>query len=479
MNPKIICHTIGIVMIAEAAFMLPVVIYALFSGEDPMPFIYSIAIPLSIGIPLSLLTRSKGLFYAKNAMVAVVLAWLSLSFFGALPYLFCSNFDSFIDCLFESVSGFSTTGGSIFPSVAHLPKTVLLWRNLTVFWGGMGVLVFASIIFPSSKDRSHNLMRAESTGPMSTKFVPKLSTSSKILYSIYFVLTILHTICLICVDIAPFDAVNIALSTAGTGGFAIIDGGISSYNNSAAEIIISIFMLLSSINYAAYFLLVTGRLKELLHLSEVRFYLLVIAVCVLLVAANINSIYSDVGTSLKYAFFTVVSFSSTTGFNVVDHDTWPMFSKAIIFLLMAVGGCAASTSGGIKMSRILITLKLIKREVTQTIYPRSVNIVRMNGHIVEEKTLASVTRFFAAYVVIASISFVLLSIDNFDFMTSLTAVVTCMTSSAPGFGLVGPVGCFDIFSGFSKIVLMMCMLIGRLEIFPILIFLSPSTWKNA
>ena len=479
MNYRIIWRTTGIIMLVEAVFMLPVMIYAFFAKEDPLPFVYSMLILSAIGFPLSRINTAAGLFYAKNAFVTVVIAWVILSVFGALPYYFSGQFDNYLDCLFESVSGFSTTGGSLFSSIDHLPNTILLWRNCTVFWGGMGVLLFATAILPASRDRSHNLMRVETPGPMSSKLVPKLSQSSKILYSIYFSLAIVHFICLLAVGINAFDALNIAMSTAGTGGFSVINNGISAYNNTAAELIISTFMLLSSINYIAYFFLFTGRFREFFKMSELKFYLLFIAAAILLIAVNIYSVYGDVGTSLKYSFFTVTAFASTTGYNVVDHNAWPMFSKAVIFVLIMIGGCAGSTAGGIKISRVAIILKSILREVKQIIHPRSVNVIRMDGEAIDEKTLTSVTRFFAAYIVITIFAIVLVSLDNHDFSTTFSAVVTCMSNSAPGFGLIGPTGSFAVFSDFNKVVLMLCMLIGRLEIFPILIFLTPSTWKKA
>lgn len=479
MNYRIIGRTTGIIMLVEAVFMAPIMIYALFISEDPLPFVYSIFILLLIGFPLSRINPASGLFYAKNAFVTVVIAWVILSVFGALPYYFCGSFDNYLDCLFESVSGFSTTGGSLFSSIDHLPKTILLWRNCTVFWGGMGVLLFATAILPASKDRSHNLMRAETPGPTANKLVPKLNQSSKILYGIYFSLAIVHFVCLLLVGIDAFDALNIAISTTGTGGFAVINDGISAYDNTAAELIISTFMLLSSINYIAYFFLITGRFKDLFKLSELRFYLLFILIAVLLIAANIYSLYGNIWTSLKYSFFTVTAFASTTGYNVVDHNAWPMFSKAMIFVLIMIGGCAGSTAGGMKISRVAIVLKSILREVKQIVHPRSVNVVWMDGNVIDEKTLTSVTRFFAAYIMITITAIVFVSLDNYDFSTTFSAVVTCMSNSAPGFGLIGPTGSFDVFSSFNKVVLMLCMLIGRLEIFPILIFLSPSTWKKA
>jgi len=480
MSYRMILRTTGAVMLIEAAVMVIMTLVSLIYGENPLPFLITIAVLIVIGFPLYRIKIKQKSFFAKEGYVTAAITWLILSLFGALPFYINGGFGNYINCFFEAVSGFTTTGATILTDIESLPRGILLWRSTTHFIGGMGILVLATAIIPTGNNRSQHLMRAEMPGPTAGKLVPRLSQSSKILYGIYVALTALEVIALLLADINLFESVNIAFATAGTGGFTVTNTSIAAYNSVAVDLITSVFMLLFSLNFTVYFLILIGNFKSIRKNQELWFFLGIVAVSVLLIAINIRNVYENFWQGLRYALFTVSSTISTTGFVITDYDTlWPQFSKCIILFLMFAGACAGSTGGGVKASRMLVFLKSVAQEIRQIIHPRSVSVIRVDDTPVNTGVTHSIMRFLAAYVFCIIGGVLLISINNFDFTTTFSAVLTCLGNVGPGLGAVGPVLNFNGMSIFSKIVLSFLMLLGRLEIFPLLIFFSPKTWRNA
>jgi len=479
MNYGLILKTTGNVMILEAAAMLPSLLCCAIYGESAAPFLLPVVLLLAAGSALSRTKNHVDHFFSRDAFVCVCLIWFVLSFFGAFPFLLSGRFPSFIDCLFESISGFTTTGASILTEVESLPKSILFWRSFTHFIGGMGILVLANALLPSGGNRSQHLMRAEVPGPTSDKLVPKLSQSSKLLYLIYSGMTVTEAIALLLCGLDLFDALTLAFGTAGTGGFAATNASVGAYGSPAVEWVIGIFMLLFSINFTLHFLILTGKAKKVVKNEELHWYLLIFAGAMVIMTANTASYFDTLGDAIRSSFFNVATIISTTGYGITDTNLWPQLSKTVIVLLMAMGAMAGSTGGGMKCSRIVMLFKSVAQELKQIIHPNSVKIVRMDGKRVEDGTVTSVLRFFGAYVLITFFSTLIISVDGHDLETTFTAVLSAISNIGPGFGLVGATGNFAFFSGFSKCVLSLCMIAGRLEVFPVLIFFFPATWKKA
>ena len=482
MNFKLVFKLTGKVLLVEGFCMLLPLAVALLYREDPRPFLFTIPLLLTFGLLLSLLKPGDH-FYAREGFFSVGLIWVLVSAFGALPFLFSGAFPSYVDCFFEAASGFTTTGASILPAVEGLPNGILFWRSFTHWLGGMGVLVLTIALLPSLGSRTLHLMRAESPGPVVSKLVPKTSQSSKILYGIYCGLTLVQVLCLKIAGMPLFDSVVNSFATAGTGGFAIKNASIGAYGNPAFEIIITVFMLLFSVNFALYFLVLCGKWRQALKSDELRFFLCVVGSSIVLISLNLLTssprFYAGVGESVRHAAFQVGSIISTTGFSSADFDLWPEFSRFLLVILMFIGACAGSTGGGIKCSRVLLLFKCLGREIKHIIHPRSVNVVKLDGRVVEEETVRSVLLFFAAYMLIIFIAGMVVAIDNFSFGTTFTSVVACIGNIGPGLELVGPMGNYAAFSGLSKIVLSLCMIIGRLEVIPILVLFSKNAWKRS
>lgn len=471
MNLNLILKLIGRVLLIEgAALVLPCGIAALYQ-EDLAPFLYSIFILIGCGTALSFLPSKRQLF-AWEGFCTVGLIWIITCFVGALPFFFSGEFPSFVDCLFESCSGFTTTGATILTEIEHLPRGILFWRSLTHWLGGMGVLVLATAVFPSIGVRSRSLIQAESPGPVFSKLVPRQTQASKILYSIYCVLTLFEIVCLKLAGMPLYDAFLHAFSSAGTGGFSNRNASIGAYESVAIEGIITVFILLFSINFSLYFLILTRRIREALHSDEFHFFLYLTIGASLLITWNTFSVYGSFTESLRYAVFQVASILSTTGFSTADYVVWPQFSQMILVFLMFCGACAGSTGGGMKCSRILLLLRSIRREIHQIIHPHEVKVVKLDGQTVPEETLRSILVFTGTYILIVLITAGIVSLDNFSFSVSFSASLTCLSNVGPGLELIGPSGSFAVFSDLSKIVLSLCMIIGRLEIFPILLLLS-------
>ena len=477
MNVKLVFKVLGHILRIESVFLLLPAMVALVYGESPLPFLLTALLLLCVGQGLCRLKTSPH-FFTREGFVAVGLIWFATCLFGALPFWLSGSFPSFVDCVFESASGFTTTGASILTDIESMPRGVLFWRSFTHWLGGMGVLVLATAVLPSMGIRPHYLTQAETPGPVFSKLVPKQSTTSKILYSIYFGLTVVETVLLKIAGMPWYDAVIHALSSAGTGGFSNRNASVGAYGSVAIDLIITVFILLFSVNFAVYFLLLTRKFRDILASDELRFFLVVVGLSTAVIAFNIRHLYQGPLQCLRYAFFQVSSIISTTGFATADFCLWPQFSQIIFILLMLCGACAGSTGGGIKCSRILLAGRAIRREVHRIIHPRSVEIVKLDGKPVDESTLASVLLFISCYAMITLGASLVVALNDFPFTETLTSVITCISNTGPGLGAVGPAGNFSAFSPLSKLVLSLCMIIGRLEIFPILVMFSRSTWRR-
>lgn len=478
MNFKLVFRLAGKTLLVEAASMILPLCVALLYGEDPTPFFFGIGITAGVGFLLSLL-RSDTRFHAREGFFSAGLIWVLVGICGAIPFYACGYFDSFVDCFFESISGFTTTGSSILRAVEGLPMGILFWRSFTHWLGGMGILVLTIALLPSLGARTLHIMKAESPGPIISKLVPRASQTSKILYTIYFGLTAIMVICLLVAGMPLYDALVNSFATAGTGGFSVLNISIGGYQNPVFEVIIGVFMLLFSVNFALYFLILSGKVRQALKSDELRFFLAVVAASVVLISININSLYPSYLTSLRHAFFQVSTIISTTGFSSVDFDLWPEFSRFLIVILMFIGACAGSTGGALKCSRVLVVFKCIRREINQVIHPRSVNVVKLDGKVLPEDTLRSILIFFAAYILVVLTAGLVVALDNFSFGTTFTAVVSCIGNVGPGLELVGPMGNYSAFSALSKLVLTLCMIVGRLELLPILVLFSKSAWSRS
>ncbi|MBR5306455.1 MAG: TrkH family potassium uptake protein [Oscillospiraceae bacterium] len=478
MNFKVVLKIVGRVITMEAFVMLIPAFVAAFYGEDITPFLMSIILVLFLGVILSSMNATKE-FFIREGFFTVGLIWLATGFIGALPFYYSGYFPSFIDCIFESCSGFTTTGATILTEIESLPKGILFWRSLTHWLGGMGVLVLATALIPTIGIRTKYLTQAESPGPVFSKLVPKQAQTSKILYAIYCFLTVAEAICLRIAGMPWYDSFIHAFGTAGTGGFSNMNASVGAYDSFAIDMVISIFILLFSINFAMYFLLMTRKFKEIFKSDELRFFLAIVAIATFIVTININHIYPDLKEAFRYAFFQVCSIISTTGFATADWLYWPQICQMIFILLMFCGACAGSTGGGMKCSRILVVFRVIRREIHHIIHPRAVQVVKLDGKVVEEKTIHSILTFIGAYFIIIMAGAVVVSLDGFGFSECFTVSLTCVSNIGPGLGVFGPAGNFSSLSGFSKGFLSFCMIIGRLEIFPILVLLSPSSWHRS
>ena len=477
MNILLVLKVVGRILKLEAAAMVIPLVAAAAYQEDPTPFLSSILLVALTGFLLSLLPARRH-FYIREGFACVGLIWIITGVVGALPFWFSGYFNSLVDCIFESCSGFTTTGASILTDIEALPKGILFWRSLTHWLGGMGVLVLATAVIPSLGIRSHYLTQAETPGPVFSKLVPKQSQTSKILYSIYCGMTVIEIIVLNLVGMPWFDSIVNSFAIAGTGGFSIRNTSIAAYGSPAIEIACTIFMLLFSINFALYFLVLCGKVKQALRSDELRFFLIVVVGSTALIAIDIWPMYSG-ADAIRHAAFQVSSIISTTGFASTNFDLWPEFSRFLLILLMFIGACAGSTGGAIKCSRLLLLLRSIRREVRQVIHPREVNVVKLDGQVVDEGNLRSVHIFIGAYMLIMLLAVLLVSLDDFSMVTNFSAVASCIGNVGPGLEGVGPMSSYAAYSGFSKLVLSMCMIIGRLELLPVMVLFSANAWKRS
>ena len=478
MNKSIILHVLGWIMCFEAAFMALSCIVALIYGENVsgLAFLIAISICLLLGIPLVIKKPKNKVFFAKEGFVSVASGWVVLSLLGALPFYISGQIPGYIDALFETISGFTTTGSSILSDVEALDYSMLFWRSFTHWIGGMGVLVFILAILPLARGESMHFMRAESPGPSVEKLVPRMRTSASLLYGIYVGMTILQILLLLAGRMPLFDAVTLSFGSAGTGGFAIKNSNLTSYTT-YQQFIIGLFMFLFGVNFNFYYLILLRRVKDAFKIEEVRWYAVIVAVSIILIALNTGGFKGFLG-SLHQSAFQVSSIITTTGYATVDFNHWPSFSKEVLVLLMFIGACAGSTGGGMKVSRIITLFKAVGREMSHLVHKRSVKVLKLNGKKIEKETLHSIIIFFITYMIIFAVSFLIISLDNFDVTTNFTATLATLSNIGPGLESVGPMGNFEGFSVLSKLVMMFNMLAGRLEIFPLLLLFSPSTWKQ-
>lgn len=478
MNYSIIRYILGWLLKFESAFlMLPVLVSLIYHEQAGFSYFITAIICLVAGLLLSHKKPASRSLYTKDGFVTVALSWIIMSIFGALPFTMSGDIPSYVDALFETISGFTTTGASILKNVEALSHTSIFWRSFTHWIGGMGVFVFIMAILPLMGGSTMNLMRAESTGPSVSKLVPHVKDTAKILYGIYITFTIIQVILLCLFGMSLFDSLTTSFGTTGTGGFGIYNDSMASCTP-AQQNIVTVFMILSGVNYSAYFLLISGKIKEALKMEEVRWYFIIIFAAAALIIYNTFPMYHSLGETVRHSFFQVGSIITSTGFATTDFDLWPEMSKCILVILMFVGACAGSTGGGMKVSRIVILFKTIHKELSMIIHPRQIKKIRIDGHVVEHKTLRNINVFLAIYFAILLISTLLISVDEFNFTTNFTAVVATLNNIGPGLDLVGPTQNFSFFSPFSKFVLMFNMLAGRLELFPMMVLFMPSTWKR-
>ncbi len=482
MNYKMMGRFIAQTLLIEAAFMVPALLISLGYGEPMAVRGYLMTFAILLPVALGLLFLCKGAPNALNAtggLVCVAMSWIAMSLLGCLPFVFSGEIPHYVDALFEIVSGFTTTGSSILSDVESLSHGILYWRSFSHWLGGMGVLVFLLAVDPGSKGSGFtmHLLRAESPGPDVGKLVPKMRKTAAILYLIYIALTVADFLFLMAGGMPVFDAVCTAVGTAGTGGFGIKNDSMASYSPYLQNVT-TVFMFLFGVNFSCYYLLLLGQFKSVFKDEELRVYLAVIVVAIAAIVINLGSFYGTFEETLRHTAFQVATVMSTSGFATTDFDLWPGFSKAILVGLMFMGACAGSTCGGMKVARVMLLLKNLKRNIRQMMRPNTVQVVRSNGRVVDEKVLANTNAYLAAYLVILVLSFVAISIDNFSVGTNFTAVMACFNNIGPGLEAVGPTCNFSGYSDFSKLVLTLDMLAGRLEIFPILVLFSRATWKH-
>ena len=478
MNFPIIAYIVGWVCNFQAIFMiLPCITALIYHEKDLFAFLISMVICLVVGVPLTFKKPRNKVFYTKDGCVAVALSWFALCIFGAIPFVISSSIPNPIDALFETVSGFTTTGSSILTDVEVLPHCILIWRSFTHWIGGMGVLVFLLSLLPLAGGYHMNLMKAESPGPSVSKLVPKVQDTAKILYTIYIGMTLLQIVLLLLGRIPLFDTLCISFGTAGTGGFGIVNDSMGSYSV-YCQVITTIFMILFGVNFSAYYLVLTKKFMQAFKFEEVRYYFVIILAAIVIITFNTSHLFRNLGEAFQQAAFQVGSIITTTGFSSTDFNQWPALSKTILVLLMFVGACAGSTGGGLKVSRILILCKAAKKEFQLYLHPNAVKKIKMDNKTIRHNILRSTNIYLTLYLIIFAVSVLLISLDNFDLITNFTAVTATLNNIGPGLEIAGPMGNFCSFSYFSKCVMIFDMLAGRLEIFPLMLLFFKGTWKK-
>ena len=471
----ILCRMLGV----EAALLLvPVLVAVIYQEKCGIVFLIPIVILCLLFWVVGRKRPEHGQIYGKEGMVIVALAWILWSLFGAMPFTLSGYIPSYVDAFFETVSGFTTTGSSIIPDVEVLPHCLLFWRSFTHWIGGMGVLVFVLVVTSLDRKNSMHLMRAEVPGPEKDKLVPKAMSTARILYGMYLTLTVIEMVFLVIGGMNLFDSMIFSFGSAGTGGFSNYADSVAHFNSAYIDGVITVFCALFGVNFALFYFMILGDFKSILKNEELRTYILLIAGATEAIMLNIHSLYPTIGKSFRYAVFQVVTVITTTGYSTADFAQWPMFSKAVLMMLTVIGACASSTGGGIKVSRLLVGIKCVKREIVQLAHPKSVGIIRIGGKKVSSDVLRTIYIYFIAYVGILIGSVVLVSLDNFDFETTFSAVLTTLGNVGPGMAHVGPMGNFAEFSPLSKLILCFDMLAGRLEIFPFLVLFTAPAWRR-
>lgn len=482
MNRRMVLHTLCIIMRIEAAVMIPALIIALYMGEESSAYGFVCAMVILAAVSFATLLakpRTRAL-YARDGMFIVALGWIGVSLFGSIPFYISGAIPNPVDALFETVSGFSTTGATILTDIEALPVSMLYWRSFTHWLGGMGVLVFVLAIIPLAKNQGHtlHLLRAESPGPQVDRLVPKVQSTAKWLYGIYIIMTILEVVFLLAGGLTPFESITTAFSTAGTGGFSIYNDSLASFSIYAQNVVI-VFMLLFGINFNIFYMLAVREYRRIAKNQELWLYLIIAAVSTFAITLNVLPFFGNSSEiAAQQSLFQVSSLITTTGFSTQNYILWPAFPQMLLMLLVCIGACAGSTSGGFKLSRLIILVKSFVRDIKKVFRPKEVSNIRLNGSVLEERTVMSVKSFLAAFIIIVVISIIIISLDGFDYAVNVTASLTCISNGGPGLGMVGPEGNYHAFSNLSKFVLMFDMLAGRLEIFPLLVLLVPSAWKR-
>ena len=478
MNYSMVLYILGYILKFESAFlMLPALVSLLYQERAGIPFVITAAICLVLGIVFTHKKPSSSTVYTREGFVTVALSWIVMSIFGAIPFVWNGDIPYYVDARFETVSGFTTTGSSILSDVESLSHASLFWRSFSHWIGGMGVFVFIMSILPLMGGSTINLMKAESPGPSVSRLVPHIKDTAKILYGIYLAITLLEIVILCALGMPLFESLLTSFGTTGTGGFGFRNDSFASFSP-AIQNTVTTFMILSGINYTFYFCILSRRIKDAFRIEEVRWYLFLIFASVGMITYNIRPLYANTRDALRNAFFQVGAIITTTGYSTADFDMWPALSQTILVTLMFVGACAGSTGGGMKVSRLVILFKTIRKELSLIIHPREIRKIRMDGHVVEHSTLRSTNVFLVIYFILLMLSTLIISLDEFDFTTNFTAVVSCLNNIGPGLNRVGPAQNFSIFSPLSKIVLIFDMLAGRLELFPLMILFMPSTWRK-
>lgn len=483
MNYRMVSYIIGQIVRVEGILMIPSLVVSVIYGESAFAaFLIPIVLSVAAGTLLTIRKPSNPDIFAKEGFVTVGLSWIIMSLIGARPFVINGCIPSFVDAFFETVSGFTTTGASILTEIESLGRGMLFWRSFTHFVGGMGVLVFVLAILPQADTRSVKLMhvmRAEVPGPKVGKLVSKIGRTARIMYGIYIGLTVIEMILLLAGGMPVYGSIVNSFATAGTGGFAIKNASIAAYDSAYIDYVIGIFMFLFGVNFNLYYLILIGHVGEALRSEELRWYLIITGVSTALIAADIYEIFGTVGESVRYAFFQVTSVMSTTGFATSDYNAWPALSKVILALLMFCGACVGSTTGGIKVGRIILLVKSGLREIKYMLHPRAVVAVRSEGKPVERDVLRGANSYMIVYIMLFTASLFLVEmVEECDLVTGFTAVSACLNNVGPGLGEVGPAGNFAALTPFTKILLSIDMLAGRLEIFPLLMLFAPTTWRG-
>lgn len=480
MNRKMVFYTVGhIIQIEAVLLLLPLLVSVLYRESGVWSFLITAAVAGMIGTVTTLVCRTADrVIFAREGFATVALAWVALSAIGALPFVISGEIPSYVDAFFETVSGFTTTGASILTNVEAMSYGMLFWRSFTHWIGGMGVLVLMMAILPSDSGRSIHIMRAEMPGPIIGKLVPRVRDTAKILYLIYIALTLIQIVFLWCGDMNLFESIVHSLGTAGTGGFGVKSASIGAYS-AYSQWVITVFMMLFGINFNLYYLMLIRRFRSIVKSSEIWVYLGLIATAIVSIAVNIAPLYQTLTESIRHAAFQVSSIITTTGYSTTDFALWPEFSQTVLLLLMFIGACAGSTAGGLKVSRVVLLIRMIRRELQYMLHPHSVAVVRNDGKKVDTNTLNSVSVYFALYMLIVAVVFLLLSLESqFDLRTNLSATAACFNNIGPGLGAVGPTGSYAGYSDLSTLLLSGVMLLGRLELYPLLLSLAPTTWSK-
>ncbi len=478
MNYSFIRYVLGWLLIIVGILMfLPIIVAFVYDENVILAFVISMILAVCIGFFMRMKQPENRNMKAKEGLIIVALGWIFISVFASFPFMLSGSIEKPIDALFETVSGLTTTGASILTDVEALPKSMLFWRSFTHWIGGMGILVFVLAIVPMTGGGNMSIMKAESPGPKVGKLVPKVQSTAKRLYAMYICMTLLEIVLLLIADMDVFSSICMSFGTAGTGGFGILRDSCNSYTV-PQQMIIAVFMIAFGVNFNVYYLIWLRKVKPALLSEELRAYLIIIFSAVLVIFFNLWNAYNHAFTAFKDAFFTVASVITTTGFSTADFDKWPEFSKAVLVTIMFVGACAGSTGGGIKVSRCVIMLKTVAKEVHSYLYPNNIEKIRFEEKVIEHNVLRSINVFIMTYIVVFIFSFLIISIDGYSFTSNFTAVVAAINNIGPGLAEVGPSGNFAHYSILSKSVLILDMLAGRLELFPILMLFIPKVWKK-